>query len=124
MGDRMRLLSAAAVLCLFTACSHSKENNEPAKATMTATGDTEINRTAQAGDEPVTVVPECKKVVSCYNALSRDLCTQSTEDCTASFRVTTPVDKPETCKRLLDQASETAKPFMANPKYKMPTECG
>ena len=46
------------------------------------------------------------------------------EDCTASFRVTTPVDKPETCKRLLDQAEETAKPFMAGPKYKMPTECG
>lgn len=124
MGDVMRFLYAAAALCFATACSHSKANNEPAKATMTATGNTEINRNATAGDRPITVVPECKRVVSCYDALSRDLCAQSTEDCTASFRVTTPVDKPETCKRLLEQAEETAKPFMASPKYKMPSECG
>jgi hypothetical protein len=121
----MRFVCAAALLCVIAACSHAnKETNEPPKATMRATGDTEIDRNDNAAGEPVTVVPECKKVVACYNALSRDLCAQSTEDCTASFRVTTPVDKPETCKRLLNQAEETAKPFMASPKYKMPSECG
>lgn len=119
---RYTLLIALALSTI--ACAGSKNESEPPTATMTSTGGTEINRTDDATtNAPLTIVPECKKVVSCYNALSRDLCLQSTEDCSASFRVTTPVDKPETCNRLLEQAEETAKPFIADNKYKMPSEC-
>ena len=107
------------------ACASQKEVTGPSKASITATGGTEVSRTdASRADEPLEIHPKCKQVVSCYNALARDLCLKSTEDCSASFKVTTPVDKPETCERLLDQAEETAKPFMADPRYKMPTECG
>ena len=120
----MRVTCAVASFVLV-ACGHGKQQtDEPPKATITTTGNTEIHRGPNTGTEPIVVVPECKKVVTCYDALSRELCAQSTEDCAASFRVTTPVDKPETCKRLLEQAEETAKPFMASPKYKMPSECG
>ena len=112
-------------VAVLTACASQKETTGPSKASITATGGTEVNRTDEAkADEPLEIHPRCKQVVSCYNALARDLCLKSTEDCSASFKVTTPVDKPETCERLLDQAEETAKPFMADPRYKMPTECG
>lgn len=120
----MKYLVAFAFAAL-AACASQTKSNEPSKASITATGGTEVNRTdGTKADEPLEIHPKCKQVVSCYNALARDLCLKSTEDCSASFKVTTPVDKPETCERLLDQAAETAKPFMADPKYKMPSECG
>lgn len=119
----MKYLVAFSIAALCACASH-KDSAEPSKASITATGGTEVSRTdPEKADEPLEIHPKCKQVISCYNALSRDLCLKSTEDCSASFKVTTPVDKPETCERLLDQAAETAKPFMADPKYKMPSEC-
>ncbi len=120
----MKYLVALSIAAL-AACASQQQTNEPSKASITATGGTEVSRTDDTkADEPLEIHPKCKQVISCYNALARDLCLKSTEDCSASFKVTTPVDKPDTCERLLDQASETAKPFMADPKYKMPSECG
>lgn len=116
-------VSVLACAVSFVACASKKDSSEPPKATMTSTGGTEVTRGEGAGTEPIEAIPECKKVISCYNALARDLCLSSNEDCSASFRVTTPVDKPETCKRLLDQAEETAKPFMTKDKHNMPSEC-
>ncbi len=117
------IVGVSVIAFLSIACAAKKDSAEPPKATMTATGGTEVTRTEGTANEPVEAIPECKKVITCYNALARDLCLASNEDCTASFRVTTPVDKPETCKRLLEQAEETAKPFMTKEKRKMPSEC-
>ncbi|MBC7793469.1 MAG: hypothetical protein H7Z43_07160 [Clostridia bacterium] len=118
-------MSVIAILVSVTSdgCASKKDSEKPPIATMTSTGGTEVTRADGETDEPINAIPECKKVITCYNALARNLCLNSSEDCTASFRVTTPVDKPETCRRLLSQAAETAKPFMSKEKHKMPSEC-
>jgi hypothetical protein len=119
-----RVVVAAALILMVVACASSEPRRQaPPPRPSGAEVAPPPPGMAVAGQEHAPAVPECEHVLSCYEAMAGDLCLAGEEKCFATFRITAPVDKAETCTRLLDQAEETAKPFMAGKRYDLPQEC-
>lgn len=113
----MKLCCCLAALLVIVACGTrggASLATPPAASAAPATS-------GQSGDD--AMAPECERVLACYDAMAGELCRAGEDKCLATFRITAPTDKPETCERLRDQAKETAKPFIGRRRYRMPAEC-
>lgn len=121
-----RVISGILYVIALGGCASQNKAQEPTKATMSTTGYTTYTTTpaGNASVGEIKPVEECKNVLTCYQALARDLCINGDPSCTSSFEVTAPVDNKAVCKNMLERARDLARPYVASKdNYKYPREC-